>query len=461
MNMNIISYRGLPKDASGKAEISGGNVSVSASLFRLVRENRHLRIRQPEASGSSWFNWVKNDLQVTGADGYSKTLQSFSDDTIERHYRCSNGLFWPLLHLYPEFVLFDEKDYAEYLAVNEAAARAIITSGKTEPVNVHDYQLFGLPKLLKEAGIRSTFFLHLPFPRKVDSQYVWAMEYAVKGMLGAEVIGVHIPNYRKNLLAFVKQHLGDQYVVDRKAGTITSLSDGMVTRVVVSPIGTNAKLWKQMSEQEVQLPEELAGKKMFMLIGRSDPAKGIPNSVRAWALFQKRFPVQAKDCVMLVISTPSREQVDCFKTERLVIEDAVQRVQERHPGTLVFRNVGLPAHELASYYRQASALVACSKAEREGWGLTGPEFVACQDASRGGVVAMSQGVGAYSRFGDCVVELDPEDPNQMAEAFASMRSSIGSAESVKRMETMQGRIPTMPVWWDDMQIEPRLETAVA
>lgn len=448
--MHILSYRGLPDDETGRVKVAGGNVSVSASLFRLV-----------EKSGANWFNWVGTNLRVTAADGHSTVLQSFAEDTIERHYRCSNGLFWPLLHLYPEFVLLDQEDLAAYRHMQTEAARTLIANCGNEPVNVHDYQLFGVPKLLKEAGVRSSFFLHLPFPREVVDQYAWALQYAVRGMLGAEVIGLHIASYRRNLFAFVRKHLSKEYAVDSRANTIVSLADGSVTRVVVSPIGTNKQLWSQMAARQVELPPELSQKKLFMLIGRSDPAKGIPNCIRAWGMFQQHYPTQAADSVLLVISTPSREQVDCFKTERLIIERSAELVQDFFPGSLVFRNVGLPAHELASYYRQASVLLACSKEGREGWGLTAPEFAACQDADRGAVIGMSKGVGAYSRFGDFVVELDPENPMQMAARFAELRNSIGTPKAAYWMSEMQARIPNMESWWNDMQLSASQSASAA
>jgi trehalose-6-phosphate synthase len=445
--MHILSYRGLPDDETGRVKVAGGNVSVSASLFRLV-----------QSSGANWFNWVGNDLRVTAADGRSRILDSFSPETIERHYRCSNGLFWPLLHLYPEFVQYDQNDLDAYWSIQNAAAKTVIANCGGQPVNVHDYQLFGVPALLKEAGVRSTFFLHLPFPKEVADQYVWALQYAVSGMLGAEVIGLHIPSYRRNLLAFVRKHLANEFKV--KGNSIIRLDDGTVTRVVVSPIGTNKQLWSAMADNEVQLPPDLSGKKLFMLIGRSDPAKGIPNCIRAWGMFQQHYPAAAADSVLLVISSPSREQVDCFKTERLIIERSAELVRDFVPGSLVFRNVGLPAHELASYYRQASVLLACSKHDREGWGLTAPEFAACQDARRGAVIGMSKGVGAYSVFGDFVTELDPENPLQMAARFADLRNSIGSQTSIYRMGQMQARIPTMDGWWKDMQLtSPRASAA--
>src|SRR5699024_10325620 len=88
-------------------------------------------------------------------------------------------------------------------AVNQVAA-------ENATVWVQDYQLLLVPGILRQMrpDLRIGFFLHIPFPNpELFRQLPWREEI-VRGMLGADLIGFHLPQNADNFLSLTRQVAG-------------------------------------------------------------------------------------------------------------------------------------------------------------------------------------------------------------------------------------------------------------
>ena len=75
---------------------------------------------------------------------------------------------------------------------------------------MHDYQLMLVPGLLREKlpAARIGFFLHIPFPASELLRVMPQREEILRGLLGADLIGVHTYDYADHLAQSFRRVLG-------------------------------------------------------------------------------------------------------------------------------------------------------------------------------------------------------------------------------------------------------------
>jgi trehalose-6-phosphate synthase len=93
------------------------------------------------------------------------------------HASLVHSILWPLFHYLPGEINFEERDYAAYVAVNQAFADAVAPIVRhSDTVWVQDYHLMLMPAMLRralseEVHVRIGFFLHTPFPSSEVYRY--------------------------------------------------------------------------------------------------------------------------------------------------------------------------------------------------------------------------------------------------------------------------------------------------
>src|SRR5690606_16218840 len=78
-----------------------------------------------------------------------------------------NETLWPAFHYFSQYISFDERQWKEYVGVNQKFCSVILENASPDDtIWIHDYHLLLLPKLIKEKLPNATiaFFQHIPFP---------------------------------------------------------------------------------------------------------------------------------------------------------------------------------------------------------------------------------------------------------------------------------------------------------
>ncbi|HEV3347049.1 MAG TPA: trehalose-6-phosphate synthase, partial [Methylomirabilota bacterium] len=161
------------------------------------------------ACGGVWVAQASGDADRETADARGR-LRVPPDDprfTLKRiwltpeeeagyYYGFSNEGLWPLCHIVHNRPLFRPEDWAQYRAVNEKFAAAVLEeiAGTESPmVLIQDYHFALLPSLIKRErpDARTAIFWHIPWPNfEAFSICPWQDELLL-GMLGADLIGFH------------------------------------------------------------------------------------------------------------------------------------------------------------------------------------------------------------------------------------------------------------------------------
>ena len=143
----------------------------------------------------------------------------------------ANEGLWPLCHIAHTRPIFRSSDWACYQRVNERFAQALLDEMKdcAEPiVFVQDYHFALLPRLVKNArpDARVAIFWHIPWPNpEAFGICPWQAEL-LDGLLGADLIGFHIPLHCNNFLATVDRTIeartNREQMTIRRHGHITA-----------------------------------------------------------------------------------------------------------------------------------------------------------------------------------------------------------------------------------------------
>src|SRR5204862_756819 len=125
-------------------------------------------------------------------------------------YGFANEGLWPLCHIVHTRPQFRPADWAQYRAVNERFAEAVleeIQHTESPLVLIQDYHFALLPALIKaqRPDARTAIFWHIPWPNfEAFSICPW-QDDVLLGMLGADLIGFHTQYYCNNFLETVER----------------------------------------------------------------------------------------------------------------------------------------------------------------------------------------------------------------------------------------------------------------
>jgi len=426
----LLSYRGVHLGADGRPKAGGG---VSTGLTTIS-----------DNEGCGWYYFDDNEFSFleNGAPRVKK-LARFSHAEIEEHYGFCNRTLWPLDHDLEEYIRYSQREREQYRRLQSRATSLVAArEKKNSVVFVQDYQYNLAPEMLRQAGLRSLFFLHTPFPQYVKQLYRDVVIEMVRGMLGADTIGFHCRTYADAFLRFAAQNVPG-LDVDVDLHSVTS-QDGHRSQIVVEPLGIDVENWRRLASVGTRTRTGTR-KKVFLVVARADYTKGIPELLEAWYQFNRLWPELAQDCLLKMIVTPSRDGIEEFRGELSRIERAYQKVVQAFPGSVEWQQTASAPSDLAVTYANSDCLLIAPKVD--GWNLTGPEFISSQPEGSGAVVGMSSGTGAYQRFGDYVIELHAEDPLRMAYALHYICGLIGSDWAISRMQLMRQVVPGLGDWW--------------
>ncbi len=422
-----------------------------------------------------------------GENPNAKTLEELEKrrlvpvDVPTREYRSyyegySNTALWPLFHYFVERGEFDPAQFEAYRSVNERFADKVASIAEPDDlIWVHDYQLMLLPEMLRQRvpSARIGFFLHIPFPSSETFRVLPQRTQILRGLLGADLIGVHTYEYAENLQRSFRRLLG----IETVRGALRY--SGRSVRIQSHPIGIDtdemraAAFSKKADHELVELKRRIGDRQVVLGIDRLDYTKGLPLKLMAWRRLLSGSQRWRRGAMLIQLAVPSRENIDSYSQQKDEVERLVGEINGLYgsPGRVPIHYMyqTVSREELGALYRLAD--VAFVSPLRDGLNLVAKEYVACRDDG-GGVLALSEFAGAVSELGESL-RLNPWDiEGTAAQIERALEMDFG--ERQERMRPMYHRVVQNDVHrWverfmsalteaevEELQVPPQLQSQV-
>ncbi|GGK59450.1 trehalose-phosphate synthase [Nocardia camponoti] len=404
----------------------------------------------------AWVGWAgvpDVDIEPIIEDGLELYPVRLTAQEVEDYYEgFSNATLWPLYHDVIVRPVYDRAWWAAYVEVNRRFAEEtakVAAEGAT--VWVQDYQLQLVPKMLRmlRPDLTIGFFLHIPFPPvELFMQMPWRTEI-VEGLLGADLIGFHLPGGAQNFL-YLARRLAGQPTSRGTIGVRSKLGVVQVgfrtVRVGAFPISIDSadldehSRRRSVRERAAKIRAELGNPKNIMLgVDRLDYTKGIDIRLNALQELLEEGRVDPAETVMVQLATPSRERVQSYIKMRGDIERQVGRINGE------FARVGypvvhylhrpIPRDELIAFFLAADAMLVTPL--RDGMNLVAKEYVACHSDLNGALV-LSEFTGAAAELRQAYL-CNPHDLDSVKDAIVGALDDDRETKR-RRMRSMRRQV---------------------
>jgi trehalose 6-phosphate synthase/phosphatase len=417
----IVSNR-LPvsvKKVDGKLEFSRGEGGLATGLSSYTKSSKNKWIGWPGIASDELNEHDRQKIseELLKSNCYPIFLTQKQLDDFYNGY--CNSILWPLFHdseVSEESWSHEESWWKAYQRINEVFAESVMAlSNVDDTIWVHDYQLMVLPALLRieRPNNQLGFFLHIPFPASQQIQKLKAGEALLAGMLGADLVGLHVASYVQNFMDNIKTY--DIGIATRNK---VVLRDRAV-RVTDFPLGIDYHKYVQarrssaVNREYAKLRLTYSGLKVILTVDRLDPAKNLMGRLEAYReLLRENHRLIGK--VVLVMQVfPSRMDVKEYHDLSVGLQKLVRDINRefRRPGWLpvdyIFKS--LPFARVTALFRRAD--VAFIAPLRDGMNLVAKEYLASQPTQKG-VLVLSKTAGAAQELKDAVM-VDPEKPQSL------------------------------------------------
>lgn len=445
----IVSYR-LPfsvqqtENGPQLRQNSGGLVSAVLSMAE------RLKLRNGQQTKIHWVGHADSSIQ----DLDPALLENeafvahpvFLDESVNKGFYAgfSNNLLWPLFHYFPSFASFDETDFTHYSQANHRFLEEL--TGLIQPndlIWIHDFQLMLLPELVRKAHSHTTigYFFHIPFPTYEIVKLLprtWR-QALIQGVLGADLVGFHTPDYVRHFLQSVADVLeipiiGSRVVLPERTVVVQDF-----------PISIDFNKFDTSSQTpEVQATRQqnrhlLRDNKLIFSVDRLDYTKGITYRLQGYERFLTQNPDWHNKVTFVLTVVPSRDKIPQYQELKREIEETVGRINGLF-GTIGWRPIvysytSLTFTELLALYTGCD--VALITPVRDGMNLVCKEFVASRYDERG-VLILSELAGAAQELTDALI-INPTDTQEVADAI-QQALTMPLSEQESRMVRMRNHL---------------------
>jgi trehalose 6-phosphate synthase len=411
----------------------------------------------------AWIGWpglVKDDLSSAEIDAEPIVQDDLTlhpvwlsaDDVAEYYEGFSNATLWPLYHDVIVKPIYHREWWERYVDVNrrfaEATSRAAAEGGT---VWVQDYQLQLVPKMLRmlRPDLTIGFFLHIPFPPvELFRQMPWRTEI-VEGLLGADLVGFHLPGGAQNFMVLARQLLGantsrGSVGVRSRFGEVECGS--RTVRVGAFPISIDSTALDQTARDRNirrrarEIRSELGNpRKVLLGVDRLDYTKGIDVRLKALDELLEEGRAKRDDTVLIQLATPSRERVESYQILRNDIERQVGHINGEyaevgHP-VVHYLHRPVPRDELVAYFVASDVMLVTPL--RDGMNLVAKEYVACR-SDLGGALVLSEFTGAAAELRQAYL-VNPHDLEGVKDAIEAALNQP-EEEGRRRMRAMRRQV---------------------
>ena len=365
----------------------------------------------------------------------------------------SNAVLWPLLHGFEPTIQVGEAPWSSYLSVNqEFTDTALSTSGSGDLFWIQDYHLMLVPALLraKRPKARIGWFCHIPWPPPDTFGILPWREEILEGLLGADVLGFHLPEYADHFVQCVERftnHPVTRGAVDYQNRKVTTIA---------APIGIPVDELQALAIdpdvlQEVERIKQTMGNRQIILgVDRLDYTKGIPDRLAAFERLLRKDKTARTRYALIQVMVPSRTDVKAYADLKDEIDRMVGDINGRYADTgrvpihYLYRNLSQRA--LFAHYRAAD--VALVTPLRDGMNLVAHEYAAARTDDEG-VLVLSEFAGAAKYLKGAVL-VNPYDVESTASAI-HRALTMKQSEKKERMHALRAEVMRLDVhrWADD------------
>jgi trehalose 6-phosphate synthase len=312
-----------------------------------------------------------------------------------------------------------------YVEVNRQVARRVVEVARSLPgrplVMVHDYQLYLVPKLVREQlqGAIIQHFVHIPWP---TPQY-WKVlpremrDAIVHGLLGCDIVGFQTSLDVRNFLMTCEENLG--LAVDERERAV--LIDGRVVYARAYPISIDVASTTRLSYSHGVMVEERKlrdwrPEHLIVRIDRTDPSKNIVRGFLAYEKLLAHHPELKGRVQFWAFLQPSRQDVAVYRNYVRKVRQTVQRINAQYgaQGWLPIRlELGESVRKAMAAMRNFDVLVVNSV--YDGLNLVAKEGALVNRSD--GIVVLSENVGAHEELQSHVLSVNPFDIEATANAM--------------------------------------------
>ncbi|TML96685.1 MAG: trehalose-6-phosphate synthase [Actinobacteria bacterium] len=408
-------------------------------------------------------------FQVTAPQGgdYLVRLVESDADAYDRFYNVfANPMLWFIQHYLwdlsnaPDIRRHEIEAFEfGYNVVNEDLARAVLEEieGEREPVvMVHDYHLYTLPALVRQArpDVFLHHFVHIPWTQP-DAWRVLPSrirEEIYSGLLANDIVGFHTRAYRHNFLQCCRDLMGLE--IDWQAGVVHCDDREVWVRAYPLPIDVRAIRGVAASEAVAEFERELLRRRrdhLILRVDRADLSKNVLRGFSAFDLFLEQHPEFRERVTFVAQLMPSRTDVPEYAEYLERIEALVAVVNHRH-GTPDWMPIQLKLRddleEAVAAYKNYDVLLV--NAMFDGMNLVAKEGPVVN--ARHGVSILSENTGAHEELGEHALSVNPFDIQEMAD---SIHAALTMSEE-ERERRWRGLVATVtardPGDWLDEQL---------
>jgi trehalose 6-phosphate synthase/phosphatase len=378
------------------------------------------------------------EKQLSSKFNYHPVFQT-QVDAENYYYGYCNSTIWPLFHYFTQYAVYEKSFCHAYRRVNQHFCDVVLkNAGANDTIWVHDYHLMLLPQLLREKLPKAKigFFLHIPFPSFEIFRLLPQREEILRGVLGADVVGLQTQSYARHFLDSVRRILG----YDINFGQINT--GDRIIKTDAFPIGIDYDLYSQgTQDSKVQkeisrLKKKIGSRKVILSVDRLDYTKGIPQRLAAFSEFLERHPNWREKVILILVASPSRTKVESYRMMKKHVDELIGRINGRfgslgwNPIWYLYRS--LDTSELMALY--AVADVGLLTPIRDGMNLIAKEFVATR-ADGEGMLVLSEMAGAAEELREALI-INPNNEGEIVEALKKALM-MPKPEKVGRNKEMQ------------------------
>ncbi|HEY9744926.1 MAG TPA: trehalose-6-phosphate synthase [Oculatellaceae cyanobacterium] len=346
---------------------------------------------------------------------YNTVDIELSKEQINGHYnKISNGQLWPFAHDRIDTTeRYRDSDWEKYREVNRAFAEKTLEHARDEDfIWVHDYQLMLAPGMIRERSPHKkiAYFHHIPFT-DMNKHFPQKTEL-LRGLLGADLIGFHVPSYVENFLQAVEHNIPEAKIYTSKQVPGATIEyQGRFIRVQDFPISIDAQGLANRIEHSKSIQDYRQKWETFKRthgieylgagVERLDYSKGIPQRLEAIDTFLTKHPEYKKRFSFVQVTAPSRPEIPAYQALARDIRQQIERINEKH-GTLGWKPIiqvaGMPNDEVMGLFQASDFSIVNSQAD--GMNLVAKEYVVAQGTkqARGGILIASPFMGVTEQW---------------------------------------------------------------
>ena len=413
-----------------------------------------------EVTGAEWVACARTEAerQLVAQHGATSTVPLIRGETrlhyvtptieqYEQYYSMiSNPVLWFIQHYLWDLAhqpIINGRIHRAwsdgYVEVNKQVARRVAEVAIRLPerplVLVHDYQLYLVPKLVREhvPGAIIQHFVHIPWPAP---QY-WKVlpremrDAILHGLLGCDIVGFQSSGDVRNFLMTCEMNGG--LAVDERERAV--LIDGRVVYVRNYPISIDVASTTRLSFSHGVMVEERKlrdwrPEHLIVRVDRTDPSKNIVRGFLAYEKLLAHHPELKGKVQFWAFLQPSRQDVAVYRNYVRRVRQVVQRINRQYgsQGWLPVRlEFGQSVRKAMAALRNFDVLVV--NPVYDGLNLVVKEGALVNRAN--GVIVLSENAGAHEELEPNVLSINPFDV--MATADAMYRGIVMSAENRARL----------------------------